>query len=172
MFVSVIDYKKSWSIKLTKRINSSKEEIWNLISSPNNLELFHPFCKSNKIIKWPGEGSSDELIYLNDFKLIRNFIEWRENEGYKLLIGRKNGKKSLVIWEIFEENSSVNLSIEVYPHFLREKSKIFSFIPHHFIVKPNLKKYLNSVLSGLDWYLVNKKNIPENYFGKHKWFSK
>ena len=94
MFVSVIDYKKSWSIKLTKRINSSKEEVWNLISSTNNLELFHPFYKSNKIIKWPGEGSSDELIYLNDFKLIRYFIEWHENKGYKLLIGRKNGKKS------------------------------------------------------------------------------
>ena len=168
------NYSKPFFRSITSKITIKciTTDLWTIISSQSNLELFHPFCKSNKIIKWPGEGSSDELIYLNDFKLIRNFIEWRENEGYKLLIGRKNGKKSLVIWEIFEEKNSVYLSIEVYPHFLREKSKIFSFIPHHFIVKPNLKKYLNSVLSGLDWYLINKKNIPENYFGKHKWFSK
>jgi hypothetical protein len=38
-------------------------------------------------------------------------------------------------------------------------------------VKPNLKKYLESVLGGLDWYLKNKKTIPKNHFGKHKWFS-
>jgi len=165
------DYKKSWSINLTKRINSRDKDIWNLISSPNNLELFHPFCKSNKVIKWPGKGSIDELTYLNDIKLIRNFIFWNENKGYELLIGRENGKKSLVKWEKKKKNNNNFLSITVYPHYMRNRSKIISFFPYFIFVKPNLKKYLESVLGGLDWYLKNKKTIPKNHFGKHKWFS-
>ena len=167
----MIEYKNSWNVKLIKRINSNRDEIWNLISSPKNLELYHPFCKSNNVIKWPGKGSCDELTYLNGIKLIRNFTKWEEKKGYELLIGRKNGKKSLVKWEIIEKNDQVYLCIAVYPWFLREKSKILSFIPHHLFFKPNLKKYLNSVISGLDWYLSNKKVIERNFFGKHKWFS-
>ena len=167
----MIEYKNSWSVKLIKRINSNRDEIWNLISSPKNLELYHPFCKSNNVIKWPGKGSCDELTYLNGIKLIRNFTKWEEKRGYELLIGRKNGKKSLVKWEIIEKNDKVYLCIAVYPWFLREKSKILSFIPHYLFFKPNLKKYLNSVISGLDWYLANKKVIERNFFGKHKWFS-
>ena len=163
----MIEYKNSWSVKLIKRINSNRDEIWNLISSPKNLELYHPFCKSNNVIKWPGKGSCDELTYLNGIKLIRNFTKWEEKRGYELLIGRKNGKKSLVKWEIIEKNNKVYLCIAVYPWFLREKSKILSFIPHHLFFKPNLKKYLNSVISGLDWYLSNKKVIERNFFGKY-----
>ena len=87
----MIEYKNSWSVKLIKRINSNRDEIWNLISSPKNLELYHPFCKSNNVIKWPGKGSCDELTYLNGIKLIRNFTKWEEKRGYELLIGRKNG---------------------------------------------------------------------------------
>ena len=45
----MIQYKNSWSVKLIKRINSNRDEIWNLISSPKNLELYHPFCKSNNV---------------------------------------------------------------------------------------------------------------------------
>ena len=103
----MIEYKNSWSVKLIKRINSNRDQIWNLISSPKNLELYHPFCKSNNVIKWPGKGSCDELTYLNGIKLIRNFTKWEEKRGYELLIGRKNGKKSLVKWEIIEKKDKV-----------------------------------------------------------------
>ena len=120
----MIEYKNSWSVKLIKRINSNKDEIWDLISSPKNLELYHPFCESNNVIKWPGKGSCDELTYLNGIKLIRNFTKWEEKKGYELLIGRKNGKKSLVKWEIIEKNDHVYLCIAVYPWFLREKCKL------------------------------------------------
>ena len=33
------------------------------------------------------------------------------------------------------------------------------------------KKYLKSVIAGIDYYLKNRKTVPRNYFGKHKWFS-
>ena len=35
-----------------------------------------------------------------------------------------------------------------------------------------LKSYLNSVLNGVEWYLVKKNPVPKNIFGKHLWFSK
>ena len=75
MDVNLEHYTKSHSIYVKKKINASKKDIWQLISKPSNLELFHPFCKSNKTIKWPGVGSSDELIYLNNFKLIDKFLK-------------------------------------------------------------------------------------------------
>ena len=72
-----------------EKINSSLESLWELISSPSNLELFHPFCSSNKTIKWPGENSIDELIYLNGLTYIRKFTNWEEKKGYCLFIGEK-----------------------------------------------------------------------------------
>ena len=135
------------------------------------MELFHPFCKSNKIIKWPGIGSIDELIYLNNFKLIREFFKWEKNKGYRLLIGRKGGRKSLVEWKIINESKNVFLSITVYPHILRDKPKIISFLLNLLIVKPNMKRYLENVIDGLNWHLTHSKPVPKNLFGKHKWFS-
>jgi len=39
------------------------------------------------------------------------------------------------------------------------------------MVEPYLKKYLKSVIGGIDYYLKNRKNVPSNYFGQHEWFS-
>ncbi len=172
MDVNLENYTKSYSISVKKKINASTEDVWELISKPSNLELFHPFCKSNKTINWSGVGSrSDELIYLNNFKLIREFFKWKKNEGYKLLIGRRGGRKSLVVWEISNESTETFLTITVYPHFMREKPKIISFLPYALIIKPKMKMYLENVLNGLRWHLKYSKPVPKNLFGKHKWFS-
>ena len=171
MDVNLEYYTKSPSVSVKKKINASTDDVWELISKPSNLELFHPFCKSNKTIKWPGVGSIDELIYLNNFKLIREFFKWKKNEGYQLLIGRKGGKKSLVVWKIIKESKDVFLSITVYPHIMRDKPKIISFLPYLFIIKPNMKRYLENVINGLNWHLTHLKPVPKNLFGKHKWFS-
>lgn len=171
MDVNLEYYTKSHSVSVKKKINGSIEDVWRLISKPSNLELFHPFCKSNKTIKWPGAGSIDEIIYLNNFKLIREFFKWKKNEGYQLLIGRKGGRKSLVVWKIIKESKDVFLSITVYPHIMRDKPKIISFLPYFFIIKPNMKRYLENVINGLNWHLTHSKPVPKNLFGKHKWFS-
>ena len=78
------------------KINSSKEKLWDLISSPGHLNLFHPFCKKNKAINWNKNGKKDILIYLNGLKYIREFYKWDEDYGYSLLIGKENGEKSKV----------------------------------------------------------------------------
>ena len=50
-------------------------------------------------------------------------------------------------------------------------SKILSYLPYKFIVKPKLKTYLNSVIMGINYYLVKNKTVEKNMFGKHEWFS-
>ena len=39
-------------VSYEKIISSSKKELWELISSPEHLNLVHPFCKSNESIEW------------------------------------------------------------------------------------------------------------------------
>ena len=164
--------KNTWPISFKKKINSSIEDLWKIITKPNHLDLVHPFCKSNEVIKWNGKDSKDVLIYLNGLTFFRNFIEWNEKKGYTLLIGRKRGKKSKVVWEITNSKDSTFLKITVYPYLLNSIPKFLSYLPYKIFIGPILKNYLQSVVCGIDWYLTNKKKIPRNYFGKHIWFSK
>ena len=163
--------KKKWKVEYEEKINSSLESLWELISSPSNLELFHPFCSSNKTIKWPGENSIDELIYLNGLTYIRKFTNWEEKKGYSLFIGEKNKDQSYVIWDIYKKEECIYLKISVYPYFLRNFPKIASYIPYKLIVTPALQSYLKSVIGGINYYLETKSITPKNYFGEHKWFS-
>ncbi len=164
-----INYK--WKVYHEEKINASLDSLWDLISAPSNLELFHPFCKSNKIIKWPGKHSIDELIYLNGLTFIRKFRLWDKKKGYSLLIGEKDKEQSYVVWEIKKRNESIHLKITVYPYFLQNVPKIISFFPYKFIVIPALESYLKNVIGGINYYLKSKKRVPKNYFGEHKWFS-
>ena len=91
-----------WKVSYEEKINSSIDSLWGLISAPSNLELFHPFCKYNKTIKWPGKNSIDELIYLNGLTFIRKFKSWHEKRGYSLLIGEKDKEQSLQFLELGE----------------------------------------------------------------------
>ena len=153
------------------KINSSKEKLWDLISSPGHLNLFHPFCKKNKAINWNKNEKKDILIYLNGLKYIREFYKWDEDYGYSLLIGKENGEKSKVEWKILSRNNKVFLNIKVFPYIFHNKNKLVYLFYYYFFIKPMLKKYLSSVLRGINWYLKNKKPVPKNKFGKHSWFS-
>ena len=97
-------------------------------------------------------------------------INGTKERGYELNIGRKNGRKSKVIWKITGDKKS-NLNITVYPHVFSNRNKFSYFLIHTFFINPGLKKYLNSVLKGYKWYLENKQSVPRNHFGEHKWFS-
>ena len=165
-------FKKTWPISVEKEINANSDEIWKIISKEGNLNLVHPFCKNNYAISWNSENSVDVLEYLNGLKFIREFQTWNPGKGYSLLIGTKNGKKSYVEWKITSKNKKQYLSITVYTHYMREYPKFISFLPNEFMIKPNLKKYLESVIGGINYYLTKNKIVPKNNFGEHKWFSK
>ena len=167
----LLKIKKMWKAEHEQKINSSKVNLWDLISAPSNLELFHPFCKSNKVIKWPGKDSIDELIYLNGLTYIRTFKQWENLKGYSLIIGEKNKGQSYVVWKIFKKKESLYLKITVYPFFLRNFPKVISYLPYKLIVIPALESYLKSVIGGINYYLKTNEKTPKNYFGEHKWFS-
>ena len=163
--------KKSWSVGYKMKIDSNLDDLWNIITKPGHLELVHPFCKENYPIVWDSEKSKDVLIYTNGIELIREFKTWEEKKGYSLEIGTKNGRKSLVEWNISTKNQNIYLSIKVYTFFMRDKSLILSFLPHFIFIYPNLRRYLKSVIGGINYYLQNKKRVPRNFFGSHRWFS-
>lgn len=161
------------SVKRKIKLSHSAQQIWKVISSPRNLELFHPFCKTNDVIYWKNsEKREDMLIYLNGLKYSRNFYHWEENEGYKLHIGTKDGKKSNVEWKITHHSDNSFISIEVFPYISSKYPLFVNYILFFTIVKPNIKNYLQSVLNGLAWYMDHKEPVKKNQFGKHKWFSK
>ena len=159
---------KSSNSKLYK---CSKEVLWETISSPNYLNNTHPYCKNNSVITWEKDLHEDQLVYLNGLTYQRKFSTWVPDEGYDLWIGSNNNNQSFVEWRIKEESSGVRLSITVYPFFLSTWPKILSFLPYFLYINIKLKSYLNSVLSGIEWFIEENTPVPRNKFGKHSWFS-
>ena len=153
-------------------LKNQSEDIWKAISSHGNLNLFHPFCHTNKVIE--GDKYSikkDILIYLNGVVFEREFYQWDEMNGYELMIGKKNGKKSKVVWKISETKNYTSLIINVFPYKTDKINSLLYPFVFHFYIKPKLKSYLKSVLKGLKFYLNNNKKVVNNQFGKHSWFS-
>ena len=164
-----MQYKQS--VEVIKTIETSTDKVWDIISEPGHLELVHPFAKSHTVTTWPGPESKDILVYLSGLRYEREFLSWEEGKGYSLKIGGKNSKKSKVIWKISPDVDNASLSITIYPHFLANTPKLISLLPYKFLINPKLKSYLNSVLSGINYYAVEQKPVPKNHFGNHKWFS-
>lgn len=170
--MSLDKYMKRNSVSYSKNISVSHEKIWDLISSPSNLERCHPYCKSNEINKWSNGNYNDELTYLNGLTYVRNFLDWNPGKGYDLLIGESDGPQSYVIWEITQiSERKCNLKITVYPYILANWGRFLSYLPFKIWIKPRLKKYLYSVISGFEYVIMNEEPIPRNYFGEHPWFS-
>jgi len=150
-------------------LNQSNRVVWDTISLKNGLELFHPFCLKNKEIR--GDKKSDELVYLNGLTYIREFTSWKSNQGFELNIGSKNGKKSKVQWQLQSSGMGCELKISVFPYKSSKISKFLYPFVNFFVIKPRLKKYLQSVLKGLKYFLDHKQKVKKNQFGDHPWFS-
>ena len=159
-----------WKISETLNVNINSDELWAIISSPSNLELFHPFCNKNPIINWPGKNSIDEIYYYSGLIYQRKFINWIEGVGYDLLIGEKNGHQSLVSWKI-QNNGQTSLTISIYPYKYNTGIKLLNFIPYSILVKPLLKKYVKSVMLGLECFIKSNKTVQKNQFGYIRFFS-
>ena len=159
-------------ISVRKSFDVSSDALWELVSAPGNLNDSHPFCKSNEAIQWDDEGHVDRLVYLNGRTYIRQFLTWDEGAGYTLRIGEENGLQSFVQWEIdaISENKS-QLKITVHPYLLAGDPKVVSILPYQLWIKPKMRRYLRSVVSGFDYVARTGKAVPRNHFGRHSWFS-
>ncbi len=160
------DFKISKKLFLKHRL----DDVWKVISAKEALELFHPYCLQNKVILW-GNVKVDEIVYLNGLTFVREFTSWKVNHGFELTIGKKDGKKSKVKWEIKKSGSGCLISITVWPYKSNKVHKILYPLVNVFILRPKLKRYLGFVLMGLDFYLTNKRVVKNNQFGRHPWFS-
>ena len=159
-------------ILVRKSLEVSKDSLWKLISAPGKLHDCHLFCKSNEVIQWDEDGHVDRLVYLNWRTYIRQFLTWDEGGGYTLRIGEENGLQSFVRWEIdaISEDKS-QLRITVYPYLLAGYPKVVSFLPYQFWIKPRMRQYLRSVVSGIEYVARTGEPVPRNHFGRHPWFS-
>jgi len=166
------DIKTNSPISVTKMFDVSQNDLWILISQPGNLNDCHPFCKSNDTIQWNHENRIDRLVYLNGRTYIRKFLTWDEGKGYTLYIGEENGLQSFVQWEIdaISENKS-QLTITVHPYLLAGYPRLLSFLPYQFWIKPKMRRYLHSVVSGFEYVARTGKIVHRNHFGRHSWFS-
>jgi len=161
-----------WPVAAEQKIAAPAQAVWEAISAPENLESCHPFCTSNPVQVWPGPNSRDEVHYLSGWVYERRFYRWHEGVGYDLEIGRHGGSTSFVSWRItpVDENSCA-LRITVYPHALQNWPVIVRWIPYLLRLRPMLRKYLDSVVKGFEWYVVRGEPVPRNQFGEHPWFS-
>ena len=103
---------------------------------------------------------------------VRKFCKWYEGIGYDLKIGEKEGKLSYVTWRIRSLNASSSLvTIKIYPNIIQNLPIIIRWFFYLLKIKPLLTSYLDSVLNGLNWSMVNNKAVKKNQFGDHPWFS-
>ena len=160
-----------WSVSATYSLGFNTLELWELISSPNNLEKFHPFCRQNPSIKWEGAHSIDKIYYHGGKVLTRNFFEWNEGTGYKLFIGENDTDLSMVEWKISARASGSLLEISIYPYRFNEGQKFLNYLPFHLFIKPGLNSYLWHIGKGLKYYHETGLSVQRNQFGRHKWFS-
>ena len=169
MLTENTDY--NWSIEYSKLIDCDPDKIWEIITMRSNLEIFHPFCKSNRVIEWPGKESVDEIEYLNGLTLRRNFIDWKHKIGYDLYIFQIGRPASHVSWRIMKRDNKTILSIEVSPYLFNQRHKLLNFFPFFLVIKPLLLNYLKHVISGVKLYAEKGERVKDNHFGKNILFS-
>lgn len=150
----------------SQRVPVSRERVWQVISAPGNLELFHPFCESNPVEVWPGAGSRDTIYYYNGLVLVREFTNWIDGTGYDLTASSEDGLKFQVSWRISsedEEYSTLSITIRqlVDPGSERKMKQLSRL----------LKKYLQQVLQGFEYYMHTGNPVTRNQFGAHRLFS-
>lgn len=173
--MKIPDSNKITQIEVHQKIQSSKETVWNVISTAENLNLFHPFCKENKVILWDNENSKDSIEYYNGNTLVRFFTHWFEGEGYNLIIGKKNTAFAKVFWNITstnQDNCTISIRIDLFSDLILSKyPSIFSGVISSLYLGPTMKKYLKSVVSGLKFYVEQNKVVQKNQFGTNRLFS-
>ncbi len=161
-----------WPVAVALRIDAPADRVWEAISMPGNLEVCHPFCQRNPVEVWPGSESRDVIHYLSGWTYERRFRNWLDGVGYDLEIGEPGGRTSFVSWRItpFGERGC-RLQISVEPHVLQHLPVVIRWLPHLAYVRPMLRRYLVSVVRGVEWYVTRGEPVARNQFGTHPWFS-
>lgn len=159
-------------IAVTHTIAASADEVWEAISAPGHLELVHPFCERNPVMVWPGGSSRDEIHYRSGWVYTRTFTDWVDQVGYDLDIGGAGEATSHVRWRITPRlDGTCELAISVWPRHVT-RIPVLRGILRRLVVGPMLRRYLQSVIKGVEWFVVRGEPVAANQFGSHPWFSR
>ena len=153
-------------------LNLPKSKLLNLIREPGNLHKYHPFCKKNEIINWPGNGSVDHLEYHNGMKFNREFYNWNDN-GYDLRIGGKRNMAT-VNWVVEGDENISSLRVRINPNiknYIPIENTLIQRLFWLLYIKPMLQSYINHVIKGFNHYMKTETNVLKNQFGTHRGFS-
>ena len=153
-------------------LNLPKSLILNLIREPGSLNKYHPFCKKNDAIKWPGNGSVDRLDCHYGKKFNREFYNWTDN-GYDLKIGGKRNM-AVVNWIVGGDESKSSLRVRINPNienYIPIKNSLIQRLLWFIYIKPMLQLYINHVIRGFNHHMKTETNVLRNQFGTHRWFS-
>ena len=161
-----------WPVTVKQVIAAPAKKVWEVISSPGNLEDCHPYCCSNPVHQWPGPDSVDEVHYYSGWVYERHFKNWVDETGYDLEIGRAGGDRSFVTWRIeHDDDANCTLTISVCSSVLKRYPIYIRWLPYLTKVRPMLRKYLTSVVKGVEWKATRGKAVTKDQFGRHPWFS-
>jgi hypothetical protein len=156
------------SVYLARKLPVSALAVWAAISTPGQLNKYHAYCKENKVYKWPGVGSRDGLTYYSGLYMERDFVYWREREGYDLQIGPPPRKSAWISWNISDlGRTQCELSVMVTPilesHLLEQTKRIF--VESYF--GASIEVYLDSLLQGVEQFVTTGRAVEARQFGTH-----
>jgi hypothetical protein len=157
-------------VRVRHAIAAPADRVWAAISAPGYLEDCHPFCERNPVTSWPGSGSRDEVHYLSGWVYERRFVRWIDGAGYDLEIGSRGEAASFVTWRIEPDGAGAcALTITILPRPVGPAGlrRLASLV----YVRPLLRRYLRSVVRGVEWFVVRGEPVTHDRFGSHPWFS-
>ena len=158
-------------VRVSTVIDANPDRVWAVISTAGNLENVHPFCSSNPVSAWPGVGAHDEVHYRSGWVYHRHFTHWIDRTGYDLDIGATGEETSHVSWRLHPlDDEHTRLTIKVWPRPISRIPGLRQFL-RIIIVGPLMRRYLQAVTAGVNWYVINGGPVKEDQFGSHIWFS-
>jgi hypothetical protein len=146
--------------------------LWAVISAPRYLELCHPFCEANQVLRWPGADAEDVIHYYGGRVVQRHFTGWFEGSGYDVRVTTPEGIAQANVWWRIEgaSDTASQLTVTLQPLFLDHLPHPIRWMQYPIVRLPMLT-YLKAVVAGVVHHTETGERVQRNQFGAHRWFS-
>jgi hypothetical protein len=157
---------------VTRRLQAAAERAREVMASPGAVARYHPFCSDNPVAAWPGVGAQDTIHYLSGLVLHRRFTAWEEGHAYELEIGNAGWPVSHVRWELAAAGAEESeITISIWPGAFVGCPSIVRWALHRCYLLPLLRRYLDALLRGVNYYVTTGRDVEPNQFGRVRLFS-
>jgi hypothetical protein len=142
------------------------------MATPGGVARYHPFCSGNPVATCRGVGAQDAIHYLSGLVLHRRITVWEEGHAYELEIGNAGWPVSHVRWELVATGAEESeLTISIWPSAFVGYPSALRYALHRCYLVPLLRRYLDAVIRGLDYYVTTGRDVAPNQFGRVWHFS-